>query len=744
MRPLSQARVLVTGATGFVGQHLCRALIAQGATTIGLSRSASRDTLPAGVIPIAADVTQRDEIIAAMDRARPSHVVHLAAVGATEPFLPLEEANRVNLTGTIYVLEASQTAGIDRLVHAGTAYEHSAVSSQQPHNPYVASKVAAWTFWRNFIEQHQLDAVALRLYYVYGPRQTCGLIPAAIRAAQQHDWFEMTPGEQWRDFVYVSDVIDALLAALTAPNVCGQTYDIGTGAGLQVKTAVQRIFEITHSRGEYVLGALDYRPNEEMELIAAPAQAQRDLNWQARVPFEEGLVKTIEDHHRRPGTSMKHNERPSRSVILDQVREFYAEEFSAHPFVPGETPVQVAGRVFDDEDMAYLVDAALDFWLTSGRFALEFESSLARFVGVRHAMLVNSGSSANLLALAALTSPSLGERRLLPGDEIITTATSFPTTINPIIQHGLVPVFLDVEPLENGAYNIDTRFLEEAYSPRTRGVMMAHTLGNPFNLDAVMAFVKQHNLYLIEDTCDALGARYRGQTVGTFGQLATVSFYPAHHITMGEGGAVLTSTPALKKLVESFRDWGRDCWCLPGEANTCGKRFEWQLGELPYGYDHKYIYSHIGYNLKATDLQAAIGVAQLKKLPRFIEARRRNFQLLKDGLRRWEKFLILPEATAQSEPSWFGLPLTVREEAPFTRQALIQYLEEHQIHTRLLFGGNILRQPAYHDIQRRVVGDLAQADRVMERTFWIGVYPGITPEMVQYVIDSFDAWLKKV
>jgi CDP-6-deoxy-D-xylo-4-hexulose-3-dehydrase len=441
---------------------------------------------------------------------------------------------------------------------------------------------------------------------------------------------------------------------------------------------------------------------------------------------------------------MNQSEQPLRAYILEQVRRFYAAELSPRPFVAGETPVQVAGRVFDDEDMAYLVDAALDFWLTSGRFALEFESALARFVGVRHAMLVNSGSSANLLALAALTSPALGERRLQPGDEIITTATSFPTTVNPIVQNNLVPVFLDVEPVESGTYNIDTRYLEEAYSPRTRGVMAAHTLGNPFNLEAVTDFVKRHQLYLIEDTCDALGAQYRGQTVGTFGQLATVSFYPAHHITMGEGGAVLTQAPLLKKLVESCRDWGRDCWCPPGEANTCGKRFDWQLGELPHGYDHKYIYSHIGYNLKATDLQAAIGVAQLKKLPRFIEIRRRNFDLLKDGLRRWEQFLILPAAMPHSEPSWFGFPLTIREEAPFTRQALIQHLEERQIHTRLLFGGNILRQPAYHDIQRRVIGELVQADRVMERTFWVGVYPGITPEMVQYVIAVFDDWFRKV
>jgi CDP-4-dehydro-6-deoxyglucose reductase, E1 len=440
---------------------------------------------------------------------------------------------------------------------------------------------------------------------------------------------------------------------------------------------------------------------------------------------------------------MSTTDQSRRPFILDQVRQFYAEEHAQHPFVPGETPVPVAGRVFDDEDLAYLVDAALDFWLTTGRYASEFELSLARTTGVRHAILVNSGSSANLLALSALTSPSLGERQLKPGDEIITTATGFPTTINPIIQNNLVPVFVDVEPLETGTYNIDARFLEEALSPRTRGVMVAHTLGNPFDLDAVTAFVKQHNLYLIEDTCDALGAQYRGRTVGTFGHLATVSFYPAHHITMGEGGAVLTNTPALKKLVESFRDWGRDCWCGPGESNTCGKRFDWQLGELPHGYDHKYIYSHIGYNLKATDLQAAVGVAQLKKLPYFIEIRRRNFQLLKEALPRWDKFLILPEATPNSNPSWFGFPLTVREDAPFTRQQLIQHLENHEVRTRLLFGSNVLRQPAFSAIKRRVVGDLAQADRVMNSTFWIGVYPGITPEMIQYVVDTFATWMKK-
>jgi CDP-4-dehydro-6-deoxyglucose reductase, E1 len=440
---------------------------------------------------------------------------------------------------------------------------------------------------------------------------------------------------------------------------------------------------------------------------------------------------------------MSRDEQSLRARILDQVRDYYGVAYEHQEFVPGQTPIPVSGRVFDAEDMALLVEAALDFWLTAGRFAAEFETSFARTVGAQHSVLVNSGSSANLLALSVLTSTSLGDQRLQPGDEIITAATSFPTTVNPIVQNKLVPVFLDVEPLENGTYNLDPRYLAEALSPRTRGIMVAHTLGNPFNLEAVTRFARQHDLYLIEDMCDALGAQYRGQNVGTFGDLATVSFYPAHHITMGEGGAVLTSRPALKKLLESFRDWGRDCWCEPGKANTCGKRFEWQLGELPYGYDHKYIYSQIGYNLKATDLQAAIGVSQLKKLPHFIELRRRNFELLYAGLKRWEEFFILPQATPGSSPSWFGFLLSVRESAPFSRQQIIEHLESKKVATRLLFGGNLLRQPAYLRVARRAIGELAQSDRVMNNTFWIGVYPGLTAEMIAYVIDVFDRWLER-
>jgi len=422
-----------------------------------------------------------------------------------------------------------------------------------------------------------------------------------------------------------------------------------------------------------------------------------------------------------------------RARILDLVGEYCAAAFPAQEFVPGSSKVPVSGKVFDAAEMRSLVDSALDFWLTTGRFAEQFEREFAAWSGVRNCLLVNSGSSANLLAISALTSPKLGERRLAAGDEVITVAAGFPTTVNPILQNGLVPVFVDVTL---PTYNVDTAQLDAALSPRTRALILAHTLGNPFDLAAVTEFARKHGLWLIEDCCDAVGSTYQGRKVGTFGDLATTSFYPAHHITMGEGGAVLTSQPLLASIVESLRDWGRDCWCRPGCDNTCGKRFDRQLGSLPHGYDHKYTYSHVGYNLKATDMQAAVGVAQLEKLDGFIEARRRNFAELCEGLCGLEEFFILPQATAGSEPSWFGFPIAVRESAPFTRNQATQYLEERHIATRLLFGGNLVRQPAYRDRAFRVAGPLENADFVMNQVFWIGLYPGIGPAMLDYMLET--------
>lgn len=422
-----------------------------------------------------------------------------------------------------------------------------------------------------------------------------------------------------------------------------------------------------------------------------------------------------------------------RRRILALVAEYHREAFPERTFVPGEHPVPVSGKVFDERDLQNLVEAGLDFWLTTGRFTHTFEERFAAFMHQKHCLLVNSGSSANLLALTALTAPELGARRLLPGDEVITCASGFPTTVNPILQNQLVPVFLDVHI---PTYNLDVSRLEEAVGPRTKAIMLAHTLGNPFDLDAVMALARKHDLWVIEDCCDAVGATYKGQPVGTFGDLATVSFYPAHHITMGEGGAVLTSNPLLKKLVESFRDWGRDCWCEPGHDNTCHKRFDWQLGDLPHGYDHKYTYSRLGYNLKATDMQAAVGVSQLEKLPGFIARRKANFNHLRERLQGLEDRFILPVSLDGADPSWFGFPLTLREGGGSNRRKLLQTLTETRIDHRLLFGGNLLRQPAYRGIPHRIVGSLKNADRVMEATFWVGVFPGLSEAMLDHVVTT--------
>ncbi len=419
---------------------------------------------------------------------------------------------------------------------------------------------------------------------------------------------------------------------------------------------------------------------------------------------------------------------------IDQlVAEAFNELHPATTFAPGETNIPVTGKVFGPEELKAATKASLDFWLTSGPYAEKFESRFAKIVGMRHAFMVNSGSSANLVALTALTSPKLGDRALRPGDEVLTVAAGFPTTVTPILQNNLVPVYVDVD-LET--YVANDAALESAIGPKTKAIMMAHTLGNPFNLDFVQKLVKKHNLWLIEDSCDALGGTYQGQTLGSFGDLSTFSFYPAHHITTGEGGAVLIKKVALKTIVESFRDWGRDCWCAPGCDNTCLKRYEWQLGELPEGYDHKYTYSHLGYNLKSGDIQAAIGLAQLDRLDTFVELRRRNWTYLSNSLKELEDYLILPKASEDSEPSWFGFALTVKPDSPKTRNQIVRELNEKKIGTRLLFGGNLLRQPAFIGTPRRVIDDLKNTDRIMNDTFWIGVWPGLSLEMLDYMIFS--------
>jgi CDP-6-deoxy-D-xylo-4-hexulose-3-dehydrase len=437
-------------------------------------------------------------------------------------------------------------------------------------------------------------------------------------------------------------------------------------------------------------------------------------------------------------TDARHDAADTRSEILGLVAQYYRERHAPPPFDPDRDSVHYAGRVFGEEEMRYLVDSSLDFYLTASRFTEEFEAGVAGYLGLSDALFVNSGSSANLVALTALTSPQLGERHLKPGDEVITVAAGFPSTVAPIVQNGLVPVFVDIRL---GDYNADPAQLKEAVSPRTRAIMLAHTLGVPFDLDTVTELVEKHNLWLIEDNCDALGSRYRDRLTGTFGHLATSSFYPAHHITTGEGGMVVTDDEQLARIARSIRDWGRDCYCAGGENNTCGKRFAQQFGSLPYGYDHKYVYSHLGYNLKATDMQAAIGCAQLARLEGFIGARKHNHSRLLEALRQYEDRLILPVAPPHTDPSWFCFVITVCGDAGFSRQDLTGFLEANRIETRTLFSGNLLRHPAFQAIEHRTVGDLANTDAVTERTFFVGVYPGIDDARLDYMIGAFDRFM---
>ena len=428
-----------------------------------------------------------------------------------------------------------------------------------------------------------------------------------------------------------------------------------------------------------------------------------------------------------------------RLQIHDLVAQYHALKHAAPAFEPGVSAVPVSGRVYGASDMQMLADSMLDFWLTTGRFNDAFEKRFAERVGAKHVLTVNSGSSANLVAFSALTSPRLRDRQLKPGHEVITAATGFPTTVNPTLHWGLVPVFVDVKLK---TYNIDPDQIEAAITPKTRAIMVAHTLGNPFDIAPIKALCDKHGLFLVEDCCDALGATYDGKHVGTFGDVGTCSFYPAHHITMGEGGAVFMNNTNFKKIAESFRDWGRDCYCEPGKDNTCLKRFKWKLGDLPHGYDHKYIYSHLGFNLKITDMQAAVGLAQMDRLEGFIADRKRNFATLKAGLQELEEYLILPEATARSEPSWFGFPITVQPGAPFTRDELVLHLNDKKIATRLLFGGNLIRQPYMIGREFRTIGDLPNANLVVTNTFWIGVYPGLGQAQLSYVLDVIRAFCK--
>ncbi|MEC0370791.1 lipopolysaccharide biosynthesis protein RfbH [Paenibacillus chibensis] len=486
-----------------------------------------------------------------------------------------------------------------------------------------------------------------------------------------------------------------------------------------------------YQNGVVILSA---EPTADFNAVAKDCTITLENNQTVSLKYSNKLF--IEYHNVKLIGMLDHEllEQVKRNEILSKVDEFYRLFHDPkEPFNPEKSSLAYGGRVYDEKEMKNLVDSSLDFWLTAGRFSKNFEKEFAKFIGVRYALLTNSGSSANLLAFSALTSPKLGSRRIEPGDEVITVAAGFPTTVAPMVQNKAVPVFIDVEL---GTYNIFAERIEDAITSKTKAIMIAHTMGNPFELSKVMELAKKYNLWVIEDNCDALGSRYKNQLTGTFGHIATSSFYPPHHMTMGEGGAVYTNDPQLKLIIESFRDWGRDCWCASGCDNTCKKRFGWELGTLPFGYDHKYTYSHIGYNLRVTDMQAAIGLEQLKKVPSFTKARVNNFNRMLDGLSDLGQYFILPQATEHSDPSWFGFILTLQDNVRFTRNEIVNYLESNRIQTRMLFAGNLTRQPAFEGVNYRIHGDLKNTDKIMNDTFLLGVYPGLTSEMIDYMVHK--------
>ena len=734
---LSDTRALVVGATGLVGSVLRRLLEEQGAEvrgTYSLRRSAGLDQL---------DLQDRATTSKLVEGFRP-HVIFLAGGFASVDRAEKEPdaATAVNVEGTRTLARAAAAAGA-RLVFYSTDYifdgrngPYAEIDTPHPINVYGQTKLAAEQAAGEFAD----DTLTIRTTCVYGWNPTSPNLAMQI-------WQRLGDGERFAapgDQVTTPTLADYLAAVslqLVEEDVQGVVNVVGGDRLSRAEFArvVARALALDPALIDEVqtteLGQLAARPlngglkpdllrevldTEPMALDEALKRLRRQ--WRASTYVGSG-----------PAAPSSESE-VAKQEILSRVRDYYDIAHARRPFVPGETRVMYSGRTYGAEELVNVVDAGLDFWLTLGPYGDVLERELARYVGCRDAVLVNSGSSANLTAVMTLMSPQLPQP-LRPGDEVITPAVTFPTTLAPIVQSGLIPVFVDCEI---GTYNVDPALLADAIGPRTRALVIPHTLGNPFALDVVTELAREHDLYLVEDSCDALGATFDGQRVGTFGDLASLSFYPAHQMTMGEGGAVLVNHARYQRIVRSVRDWGRDCWCAPGESNTCARRFGWHLGDLPSGYDHKYIYSHIGYNLKPTDLQAAIGLAQLQRVPDFVDLRRRNFAMLYDGLRAFEDRLILPVSDPRAEASWFGFPITVRDGV--SRQSLVRWLETGNIETRSVFGGNILRQPGYQSIDHRVVGTLDRSDQIMRDTFFIGVHPGLSADMLAYVIERVSAF----
>ncbi len=726
-------RALVVGVSGLVGGAVSRALERSGIEAVGTFRSRRVEGARA------LDVLDSEAVRRCLEATRPDVVV-LAVDAAADA-----EAQRLHADGTRSVAAGAAAAGARVVYYSsdavfdGQAGPYAEDAPLRPVSAYGRLEAQAEQEVRRLDPRHLI----VRTSEVYGWDRGSRNLAMQVSERLQADGVLRVAADRWASPTFV-DYLAEVTVRLLQMGVEGTVNVAGKErmARADLARALARAMALDAT-------LIDAVPLSELEPGAGG-------------PFEGGLTcgkleallgtepldlgESLKRFRRqwRADTHVSHGPRPVsteaerlKQEILDKVRQYHGLAHQAPPFVPFKSRVQYAGRVFGDSEMVNLVDSALDFWLTLGPWGDLFEQKMKRLFGARDFVLVNSGSTANLAALMTLASPQL-ERPLVPGDEVITPAVTFPTTLAPIVHAGLIPVFVDCEV---GTYNVDPRLLEGAISPRTRAIVVPHTLGNPCDMDVIGELVRRHQLYLVEDSCDALGATFRGKLVGTFGDLATLSFFPAHHITLGEGGGVVVNNPALPRIVRSVRDWGRDCWCAPGESNTCGKRFGWQLGDLPAGYDHKYVYSNIGYNFKPTDLQAAIGVAQADRLAHFIEKRRRNFTRLYRGLEACQDRLVLPRLDPRANPSWFGFPITVG--GGISRQELVQWLESANIETRQVFGGNILKQPGYRNISRRIHGTLEQTDRIMRDTFFVGVYPGLDDEMIDFVVGRVRDFLAR-
>jgi CDP-6-deoxy-D-xylo-4-hexulose-3-dehydrase len=801
----NQKKVFLTGHTGFKGAWLALWLTKLGAKVCGFSLPPL--THP-GALYNACDIGSKISTslygdvrdLTALKRAiadfQPEVIFHLAAqamvgVGFQDPV----NTYSTNVMGTVNILEAARDqSSVKAILNVTTdkcyankelkrGYtEEDQIGGADPYSGSKACSELVTSSYREafFSSSSQTLIATARAGNVIGGGDfsEARLIPDIVRAISEGKILTLRDPAAIRPWQHTLEPLTGYLSLaeklLLGDQRYAESWNFGPNESehLPVSSVVKAFSKAFDTPCSWEAASKNY--HETKVLFLDSSKAIERLGWRPKFKLEEALqfsASWYKEWHERPNTILDFtlqqieayeslstpeetiergdSDTRLREPVYEGVKRYYSaihKSTKDAPFKPGDK-ISYAGRVFDEQEMLSLSDALLDFWLTAGRFSDKFEKEFAQKLGVRFSTLVNSGSSANLLAFTTLTSPLLKERQIKPGHEVITVAAGFPTTISPIIQNGCIPVFLDIT-VYDGTYNVDVSRLEEALSPKTRAVMLAHTLGNPFNLEVVTEFCKKHNLWLIEDNCDALGSRYKGQLTGTFGDLATSSFYPPHHLTMGEGGAVYSKSIHLKRLVESFRDWGRDCWCAAGKDNTCGIRFGQQLGELPFGYDHKYIYRHFGYNLKATDLQASIGCAQLLKLDGFVESRRSNWQQLYDGLKEFEDRLILPRPTPHSEPSWFGFLLSARPGSGIDRNQFVKFLEAKNIQTRMLFAGNILKHPLFDELRAnessyRVMGTLDNSDFVLSNTFWLGVYPGLKPGMIEYMIDSMREFLRE-